>query len=143
MARASRSIWGWVTVVVVALMVAPVVFDHDSHPLSTYPMYSSARGREVTLPAALALTDQGTAERLSLGVIGASSDPLIVAGELRTAIRNGRAVERCAEIAARVDDPAVDAVAVVMERHDVIAQVEGEPSLRARTVYATCAREQR
>ena len=56
-------------------------------------------GREVTLPAALALTDQGTEERLSLGVIGASSDPLIVAGELRTAIRNGRAVERCEEIA--------------------------------------------
>jgi len=129
-------------VVVVGLMVAPVVFDHDSHPLSTYPMYSSARGREVTLPAALALTDEGTEERLSLGVIGASSDPLIVAGELRTAIRNGRAVERCEEIAARVDDPAVDAVAVVMERHDVIAQVEGEPSLLARTVYATCATEQ-
>ena len=53
----------------------------------------------MTLPAALALTDQGTEERLSLGVIGASSDPLIVAGELRTAIRNGRAVERCEEIA--------------------------------------------
>ena len=100
-------------------------------------------GREVTLPAALALTDQGTEERLSLGVVGASSDPLIVAGELRTAIRNGRAVERCEEIAARVDDPEVDAVAVVMERHDVIAQVEGEPSLLARTVYATCTTEQR
>jgi len=139
----SRSIWWWITVVVVGLMLAPVVFDRDSHPLSTYPMYSSARGREVTLPAALALTDQGAEERLSLGVIGASSDPLIVAGELRSAIRDGRAVERCEEIAARVDDPAVDAVAVVMERHDVVAQVEGEPSLLARTVHATCPTEQR
>ena len=39
--------------------------------------------------------------------------------------------------------PTVQAVAVVMERHDVIAQVEGEPSLLARTVYATCTTEQR
>lgn len=126
---------------VVGLMVAPVVFDHDSHPLSTYPMYSSARGREVSIPSALGLTDQGGAEHLSLRVIGASSDPLIVAGELRAAIRNGRAVERCEEIAARVDDPRVDAVAVVIERHDVVAQVQGEPSLIERTVHATCTRK--
>jgi len=137
----SRSIWWWITVAVVGLMVAPVVFDHDSHPLSTYPMYSSARGREVSIPSALGLTDRGGAERLSLGVIGANSDPLIVAGELRAAIRNGRAAERCEEIAARVDDPAVQAVAVVIERHDVVAQVQGEPSLIERTVHATCTRE--
>ena len=139
----SRSIWWWTTVAVVGLMVAPVVFDHDSHPLSTYPMYSGARGREVTIPSALGLTDQGTEQRLTLGVIGASSDPLIVAGELRTAIRDGRAPERCAEIAGRVDDPSIEAVAVVMERHDVVAQVEGEPSLLERTVHATCTTEPR
>ena len=140
----SRSIWWWITVAVVGLMVAPVVFDHDSHPLSTYPMYSGARGREVTHPVGARHSPiREPSERLSLGVIGASSDPLIVAGELRTAIRNGRAVERCEEIAARVDDPSIEAVAVVMERHDVVAQVEGEPSLLERTVHATCTTEQR
>ncbi len=124
-------------------MVAPVVLDRDSHPLSTYPMYSSARGREVTLPGALALTDRGDEQRLSLGEVGASSDPLIVAGELRSAIRAGRADERCQEIAGRVRDPGVVTVAVVIERHDVVAQVQGEPSLIERTVHATCPLEDR
>ena len=53
----------------------------------------------MTIPSALGLDEQGDEERLTLRVIGASDDPLIVAGELRTAIRNGRADERCEAIA--------------------------------------------
>ena len=137
----ARSRWWWITAAAAGLMVAPVLLDRDSHPLSTYPMYSSARGREVTIPSALGLTGEGAEQRLSLHEIGASSDPLIVAGELRAAIADGRAPQRCAEIAARVEDPSIEAVAVVMARHDVVARVEDEPSLIARRVHATCTVE--
>jgi hypothetical protein len=78
-----------------------------------------------------------------LEVIGASDDPLIVAGELRSAIRNDAADERCVEIAGRAarwaglpDDAVV--IEVVTERHDVVDRARGEPSLLDRTVHASC-----
>jgi hypothetical protein len=137
---------------VVVLMLAPVVFDRDSFPLSTYPMYSSARPAVVAIPTAVGIDSSGAEHRLSLRLIGASDDPLIVAGELRTAMADDRADSRCREIAERVahsrraedrsDAPArpsdLVAVEVVMERHDVVAHVTGRPSLRSREVHATC-----
>jgi hypothetical protein len=81
-------------------MVAPVVLDRDDFPLSTYPMYSRARLREQSLVTAVGVDAAGDRSRLSLEVIGASDDPLIVAAELRSAIADGRADERCAAIAA-------------------------------------------
>jgi hypothetical protein len=132
-----------ITVGVVGALVAPVVLDRDGLPLSTYPMYSRARGEQVTLPTAQAVDVRGRPSSLTLEVIGGSDDPLIVAGELRTAIRNGGADRRCAEIAGRaaswpdLSDTAVG-IEVVTERHDVVARAGGEPSLLERTVYATC-----
>jgi predicted regulator of Ras-like GTPase activity (Roadblock/LC7/MglB family) len=129
---------------VVTLMMLPVVLDRDSFPVSTYPMYSRARPAEVTIPSAIGFDEAGDEHRLTLGVIGASDDPLIVAGELRTAIAQGRADARCAAIAERAgrglaDEFGLVRIEVVMERHDVVAQVTGEPSLLARTVHADCA----
>jgi hypothetical protein len=132
-----------VTAGVVGALVAPVVLDRDSLPLSTYPMYSRARGEEVTLPTAQAVDTAGRRSSLTLQVIGASDDPLIVAGELRTAIRDDLADRRCAEIAGRaatwseLPDTAVG-IEVVTERHDVVARAGGEPSLLRRTVHASC-----
>ena len=97
----SRARWIVATVAVVALMVMPVVLDRDSFPLSTYPMYSRARPAEVTIPSAIGFDEAGDEHRLTLRVIGASDDPLIVAGELRTAIAQGRADGRCETIATR------------------------------------------
>jgi hypothetical protein len=142
----SRARWTVVTTFVVALMVWPVVVDRDSFPLSTYPMYSRARPAEVTIPSAIGFDEAGGEHRLTLRVIGDSDDPLIVAGELRTAIAQGRAPGRCESIAARASDGLADElglvrIEVVMERHDVVAQVAGEPSLLDRTVHADCAVE--
>ena len=133
-----------ITAGVVGALVAPVVLDRDGFPLSTYPMYSRARGNAVTFATAQAVDDAGSTTTLTLGVIGDSDDPLIVAGELRDAIRDGRAQQRCAEIALRAaewDDlpPDTTTIDVVTERHDVVAQVEGDPSLLDRTVHASCA----
>jgi hypothetical protein len=121
-----------------------VVADRDGFPVSTYPMYSRSRGDAVTFATAQAVADDGGAATLTLAVIGDSDDPLIVAGELRDAIRDGRAPQRCDEIARRAsrwDGLPADAVSIeiVTERHDVVAQVEGSPSLLERTVHASCA----
>jgi hypothetical protein len=106
-------------------------------------MYARARGVEVTFATARATTDDGEMSTLSLEVIGDSDDPLIVAGELRDAIRDGRAAQRCDEIARRASAwsglPADGArIEVVTERHDVVVQVEGGDSLLDRRVHASC-----
>lgn len=130
---------GWVLVA----LIAPVVLDRDGFLLSTYPMYSSARGAEVSLVTAQSVTDDGSMTTLSLGVIGESDDPLVVAGELREAIADGRADERCVEIARRAaawsSFPAgAVSIEVVTERHDVVARTLGERSLVSRRVHAVC-----
>jgi hypothetical protein len=132
-----------ITVGVAVALVVPVVLDRDNFPLSTYPMYSRARGDAVTFATAQAVDGSGATTTLTLGVIGDSDDPLVVAGELRGAISDGRASERCAEIAeraARWEGLPVGAVGieVVTERHEVVARTEGVESLLERTVHATC-----
>lgn len=132
-----------ITAGVVAALVAPVVLDSDGFPLSTYPMYSRARGEVVTFATAQAIDASGNVSTLTLGVIGDSDDPLIVAGELRDALSDDRAEDRCEEIARRAamwsglptDDVRIE---VVTERHDVVVQVEGGQSLIERTVHASC-----
>ena len=141
----ARRRWRIATVLVVAAMVAPVVVDRDSFPLSTYPMYSRDRPRDVALVTAVGIDADGGRQRLSLAAIGDSDDPLIVAGELRAAIADGRADARCDDIAGRVAarpagaGPEIVAVEVVTERHDVVDRTAGEPSELERTVHARCA----
>lgn len=140
MGRRARII---VTAGVVAALVAPVVLDRDGFPLSTYPMYSRTRGETVALVTAQGVAAGGDTSILTLSVIGGSDDPLIVAGELRAAVRDGRSEQRCAEIATRASrwerlPDEVIAIEVVTERHDVVAQVKGHASLSERTVHARC-----
>ena len=132
-----------ITAAAVGALVAPVVLNSDGFPLSTYPMYSRSRSAAVTFATAQGVDENGETSTLTLEVIGASDDPLIVAGELREAIRDGRAQQRCDEIAVRAAawgrlPSQTAAIEVVTERHDVISQVEGTPSVLARTVHASC-----
>jgi hypothetical protein len=126
---------------VLAALWVPVVIDRDSYPLSTYPMYSRARASEVSFVIATGLDDTGQQLRLSLGLIGASDDPLVVAGELRAAVADGRAEQRCERIAERVrqdGDGRVVTIQVVTERHDVVERVAERESLLDRKVHARC-----
>lgn len=134
---------GFAVAAVAAVMVAPVVIDRDSFPLSTYPMYARTRAAEVSFVTAQGVTDDGELVRLSLGTIGSSDDPLVVAGELRAAVRSGEGDSQCAAIAKRVEnsDRAVDriiGIEVVTERHDTVVSLEGGDSLVDRTVHARC-----
>lgn len=134
-----RSMRLGVTLAVLLALLAPVLLQHDDHPLSTYPMYASTRSNVVTFATAQLVDDGGRRSSLSLASIGASDDPLIVAGELRVAISNGAADRRCQEIAVRLDASRVgDSVEVVTERHDTIAAADGRPSLIERRRHARC-----
>jgi hypothetical protein len=144
---AGRRIRVALTFGLLAALGAPVALDRDGFPLSTYPMYSWARPADVDFVTANAVTATGERRRLSLELIGQSDDPLIVAGELRSAVRRGRVDQRCAEIAGRVAERRVGdaelpvSVEVVTERHDVVALVSDDDSLLERTVHAECGVE--
>ena len=126
-----------VTVVVVAAVVAPALRHVDSYPLSTYPMYASARPSRATFATAVGIA-AGEVRRLPIDVIARTDDPLIAQARVQAAIDGGAAAALCAEIAARA--PAgFEAVEVVSEAHDSVDLVAGRPSLLDRTVHARCA----
>ncbi|MFK8023162.1 MAG: hypothetical protein AB8G26_04275 [Ilumatobacter sp.] len=143
-----RSVRLGITIAVVALLAAPVAFDTDgAFPLSTYPMYSSARGTETTFVTAQGITASEARVELTPHLIGGSSDPLIVVGELRAALRAERGDERCQEVADRVarrdDFRDVVAIEVVSERHDNLLRTTGDAaSLISRDVRARCVVQQ-
>lgn len=132
-------------VTVVGALLLPVLVDSDDFPLSTYPMYSRERPAEVSFVTAQGVAPDGTIVPLGLDVIGASDDPLVVAGELRAAIRDDRAAEQCDLILSRLHDDAFAEgqqsgliVRVVTERHDVVEHTRDRPSLLDRVVHAEC-----
>ena len=132
---------GWrprvaVAAVLIALVV-PLVRNHDTFPLSTYPMYAGTRGDVETLPAVLGTDRDGRIERLSTTTIARSDDPLITASLLRQAIRSGRADALCGEIAGRAPSGIVT-IEVVEERLDLVASAAGDEEVLDRTVHARC-----
>ena len=133
--------FGWhkgiATAVIVGTVVSPALRDHDSFPLSTYPVYASARGSTVTLSTAIGVDASGGTRRLSLAIIARTDDPLIAESLVDDAIAAGRSDALCAEIATRAPDGVV-AIDVVAERHDVDAHARGNESLLERTTHARC-----
>jgi hypothetical protein len=126
-----------ITVVVLLALVSPALRDHDSIPLSTYPMYATARGDVVVLGTAVGVDDQGATTRLSLDTIARSEDPLIAESLVRRAIQSGDTDALCRGIARRVEDE-ITRVEIVEERHDLEHYAAGDPSLIRRRVHATC-----
>ena len=133
--------WGrrLVTLAVVGALVAPVVANHDSFPLSTYPMYSRTRPTEVDIVTAVGMGPGGDDVRLSIRVLADTDDPLIAESRLRAAARGGASAsaEMCEEIAARSGEDVV-AVRLVTERHDVVRRASGEDSQLAVEIHAEC-----
>lgn len=137
-----RKIRGLVTAAALAALVAPVAFDHDSFPLSVYPMYASSRGDESTIVTARGLTSDGSSRELTPTLIGGSNDPLVVVGRLRAALSVERGDVRCAEIAERVAGRSeladVETIEIVSERHNTVARTLDQESLIDRDVRAAC-----
>lgn len=125
---------------VLLAVVSPALRNHDSFPLSTYPVYANVRPREMTIATAVGELRDGTERQLSMAVIAATDDPLIAEQRVADAVAAGRADELCARIAARAPSIVVE-VMVVHERHDAVHAARGEPSLLSRTVHARCPNE--
>ena len=125
-------------VVGTVVLISPALRDHDSFPLSTYPIYASARPREATFVTAHGERADGSARQLSIDAIARTDDPLIAASRVADAVAAGRAIELCAEIASRAPSDVV-AVVVVRERHDVVDGARGDDSLLQREQLARCS----
>lgn len=128
-----------ITLAVLVAVISPAVRDRDSFPLSTYPMYATARPDVVGLGTVVGIDQRGATQRLSMATIARSDDPLVAASLVRTAIHEGDTEALCREVARRVDDD-IAAIQVVEERHDLDRYAAGDPSLIRRRVHATCER---
>ena len=64
-------------VAVLAAVLSPAITNHDSFPLSTYPMYAFRRGRLDTFQVVLGVDAAGADRPLSLWVVANTDDPLI------------------------------------------------------------------
>ena len=126
---------------VVGALFLPIVRNQDSFPLSTHPMYATARDRDETLVSAVGLTDSGDVIRLSLSLVASTDDPLVAESFIERALRDGHVEQTCRDIAVRVADAtehatAVD-VALVSERVDLVDFVEFGTVLD-RTIHLAC-----
>ena len=136
MARA-HTVRRLVTIAVLGALVVPVVRDHDSFPLSTYPMYAHNRDREVALATVVGIDDTGAVVRLSMPTIADSDDALEASSLVRGEVRAGRAADLCRAVAGRA---AADLarIEVVTESHDTVELTAGRASLLDREVHARC-----
>lgn len=126
----------------VALTAWPAFVDpaEDSYPLSTYPMFSTPRGKPYVLQV-VARDEAGAEEPLPPHFLG-NHETLQAAAAIQGAVREGRAKTLCKKVAKRVaqspDHARFTHVAVQGARFDAVAYLtEGrEPIFRKR--YARC-----
>lgn len=111
-----------VTACVAAAVLTPAVLPGgaDGFPISTYPMFTSDRGREVALDTVV-LVDGDGRHRLSPKVVGGTDEIVLAAVVVGDAIAGGPVeLDRlCREVAARVDRTGT--LEIVTERHDAVA----------------------
>lgn len=129
-------------VVLVAVLVPLVRAErHDSFPLSNYPMFTSDKPSVTSFVRAIGVRDDGTEEVLPPEIAGGTIEVIHANRTLGRAIREGRAVEMCGEIAARTagDKPDVATVLIVTEDYDVIDALRADaPVPVSRAVLAEC-----
>lgn len=133
------------TVAVLAAVISPAFRTRDSYPLSTYPVYATARARTGILHTAVGVDDEGDWHRLSLAVIADTDDPLIAEDRVADAVRDGRADALCETIAVRAKKGAAEnsgaqrvAIEVVSEELDFVLTAAGNAPPVSRTVHARC-----
>lgn len=129
-----------VTVVVAGVVAAPAVWPHaaDGFPISTYPMFTSERGRVIAVDTAVVVRGQRR-ERLSPDVIGGTDEVVLAAATVSNAIAAGpdALAALCAEIAHRVRGPGT--VEIVTETHDAIALLRDGADPTDVRVHERCA----
>lgn len=133
-------------------MIGPVLRDHDSFPLSTYPMFSFDRGRTSHVATVVGVTADGSIERLSPMLIAGSDEPMHAVETVSTAVGAGeeRTAQLCAEVALRLASRNMNAraagardeivmVRVGAETHDAVAFfADGAREPQSVAVHAEC-----
>jgi hypothetical protein len=122
------------SVLVVAAMLSPALRDPpvDSFPLSTYPMFSSVP-KSAWLDVIVGFDTAGSEHRIPPRLV-ANAEVMQAAETIRRAVRQRRAPQLCAEVAARVSlDPDFDHVVrleVQRRKFDPLAYFSRPPSER-------------
>jgi len=128
------------TMVVGLAVLAPAVLPgaSDGFPISTYPMFTSERGRVMGIDTVV-LVDGARRERLSPEEIGGTDEIVHAAVTVTDAIQDGpAALERlCHEVAGRVRRAGT--VEIVTETHDTIALLQDDAVPLAVLVHERCA----
>lgn len=130
------------TILIAGLVASPLfgAFPGDSFPVSTYPMFASARSNDVVMSHAIAFTADGEERQVRPGDV--ANDEVVQAFEtIRQALGQGPAVMRdlCDHIAgnlARHGDVAL--VQLVTSRYDAVAYFAGHREPAERRVEAEC-----
>jgi hypothetical protein len=113
----------------------------DGFPLSTYPMFSSPRGRDVAVATAVGIDAAGGAHRLDPALIGGTGEVMLAATTVRLAVDAGEdeLVRLCREIASRAaGDPGLVAVELRTEIHDAVAWFDGDREPAATSAHHRC-----
>lgn len=115
--------------------------DHDSFPLSNYPMFTSEQPATTSFVRAIGLDAAGRESVLPPAIAGGTVEVIHANRTLNRALREGRADEMCAEIAARAAGrPDLVTVLIVTERYGVIDGLRAaDPTPLARSERARCA----
>jgi hypothetical protein len=134
----------FVGIVAVGAVLVPLWrgVEHDSLPLSNYPMFTARRSQVTSIERAIGVADDGSEHVLRPQLTGGTVEVIHAAQTIVDAIRAGSAADLCLEIAGRVADAGdhrTAAVLVVTERFDVVSALRAtaaEPVERA--VHARC-----
>jgi hypothetical protein len=136
----NRTRW-LVTLAVGAVVVAPAVWPHasDGFPLSTYPMFTSERGRVVAIDTVV-LVDGERTERLSPELIAGTDEPVLASATVTRAIVGGLSSLDllCHEVADRLDDDRHGEVQVVTETYDTIELLRHDAPPQQTIVHGRC-----
>ena len=130
--------------VVVGAMLAPVVRDRDSYPLSTYPMFATDRARTSSVATVVGMTGDGAVVRLSPQLIGGTDEVVLAVETAARAVRAGpaRSLDLCHRVATRVARAGRDDVATVrvgVEVYDAVAWFTEDRRVPDRvTTHAEC-----
>ncbi len=122
-----------------AAVLSPLLHspNHDSYPLSTYPMFADDRGPQTNIDTVVAIDPDGVVHRLTPKIIS-GTDEIVTASEVvRLAISRGDAELLCDDVAEVVNDSSM-LIQVRSELVDTVAVVvDGAPPLEV-IIRAEC-----
>ncbi|CAB4891550.1 unannotated protein [freshwater metagenome] len=115
-----------------------MINQHDSFPLSPYPMFSNRRTTTELVDTAVFITESGSVFRLNPEIIAGTDEVILAAQTVSRSIANGTTAQLCAEITGRFDADTDGHIEIVTEVFDALNWYADDKSPISRTVHATC-----